>query len=284
MLRTLALLVLAPNPLCAQTRAVPIVTTALPVVSIPVLAPTPSLAFPGMLAPLPGLNLQPALVRAAASPALLPSSVKSPAAAQALPAKTVVEMKAFGAALEAGRSEPVALEKGLSAAYEGSAQKSASPLVEAAAPAPVPSGLLPALRSLSLARRSVEEPAPPAGPSGWRKLLAAGKKAGAVLLGLYGGMKLGDIAYSLLVHRMPLAGGLLATAGIAAGVLWLRRTRASSGRGPLMPSLMGTIAGVILGNLVWTLAGSAVLGLGAGAAIGLAAGLYAGGVLFPDKK
>lgn len=295
MLRILSVLLLAPLPLCAQTRAVPIVTTVLPAVSVPVLNPAVSFALPGTLVTLPALNLQPSLVHAAALPALLPSTVKAAAgAAQALPARTVVEMKAFGAALDAGRSEPAALEKGLSQTYEGTRRMSGGALVEASAPAPASSGLRPSLRTLAASRRAAEEPAPrlPQAfrPSNerlgeiFRRLLEGGKKAGSVLLGLYGGMKLGDIAYSLLVHRMPLAGGLLATAGIAAAVVYLRRSRERSGRGPLMPSLAGTFAGVVLGNLIWTLAGSAVLGLGAGLAIGLAAGLYAGGVLFPDKK
>ncbi|MBI2362148.1 MAG: hypothetical protein HYV15_02040 [Elusimicrobia bacterium] len=120
---------------------------------------------------------------------------------------------------------------------------------------------------------------PPAPQPRWKKAaLFLGRTAG-VLVGLWGGMKVGDLAYALVFVKLA-PFGLLAALPAAAALAWyLRRRDAGLGSRLGWAAMLGAFSFSAVGQLFWDLTGSP-LGLLAGIAVGAALALYAGGAWF----
>ncbi|HAH05069.1 MAG TPA: hypothetical protein DCM05_00865 [Elusimicrobia bacterium] len=239
------------------------------------LSPTPFSQPGSILAP---ITLgAPSILPTAFIPKVQPAAaLKAPEAVQA---KTVQEMASFQAVLS-GEEKGKSVETGLKEAYEGNAVKKAAAEPVLAEPASAqPSGLNPSASAQS-SRASVPAPkdASAPGETRWQKLKRIAGNLGSGAVGLYGGWKIGDVAYSVLVHRMPLVGGLAAAAVLAGAAFWSRKTRlAGKPQRPVYPTFIGTFAASVLGNLLWTLTGSPLVGLGLGLALGAGLLLYANG-------
>ncbi|MFH2201806.1 MAG: hypothetical protein ABIJ96_01690 [Elusimicrobiota bacterium] len=148
------------------------------------------------------------------------------------------------------------------------------------------------LRRPSLARHKgtpasprYEPPAPDLAPPWLSKVWSGVKKTAAAGFGLYGGSKLGDVAYSFALANLGLAGLGLAVAGTAGVAYFLRRRALKSGQASLFYStLLGTFMFTTVGQLLWDAWGMAGLGLGAGALLGVLAALYAAGLAARSRK
>jgi hypothetical protein len=274
----LALLTLS-VPASAQTISLPRTTLQGPAAGIAGavrLTPAPY-SLPGsILAPM-ALG-SPSVLPMALVPNVKASGVMKAPEAQA---KTVQEMTAFQAALS-GEEKGKSVESGLKEAYDGNAAKKGS--AEAGAVQGEPAASQPSLLGpagpAQAQRAAVPAPkgAVAPGETRWQKVKRIGGNVLSAGIGLYGGWKFGDVAYSLLVHRMPLVGGLAAAAVLAGAAYWSRRIRLSGRpQRPVYPALVGTFGASVLGNLLWTLTGSPLIGLGLGLAIGTSLALYASG-------
>ena len=175
----------------------------------------------------------------------------------------------------------IAVQSGLRQAYDGGKVSADAP---AAVAAEVPAASLrPGLSRPDLSASSERQalPAPAADAPGvpaWKKALRVLGEVASVLGSAYGGWKLADIGYSLLIHHNALAAALPLLAVLGGAAFYLRRRAAQGKGGAAYPTLLGTFAANTLGQLLWTLSGS-LAGFGAGLVLGLLAALYAAGVL-----
>lgn len=214
------------------------------------------------------------------------ASLAAPEAEQALAqAKVRTEMAYLAEVIEgdARSSGNVRAEEGFKKAFDGAEKAGGS---VQAGDVRAEAGL-PERPSLGRAQSPSEGRAPVPAPSfdswtrtepKWRNALRALGSVVSAGIGLYGGWKIGDVAYSLFLHRAPLAGGLLAAAALAGAAYWARRSKtAGRPQRPVIPALIVSFAASALGNLLWTLTGSAAAGLGLGALLAIGLGLYASG-------
>jgi hypothetical protein len=198
---------------------------------------------------------------------------QGPGPARSPHTKVGAELASFRKIAEESRRDErgANVEKGLQEAFDGKA-------LGALAPAPaVDFQAEPdwSRASLSRPQASLRDPAQVPGPA---RLLKASGRVLSAGIGLYGGWKIGDAAYSLFLHRLPLLGGALAVVLLPLAAYWARRSKAAGRpQRPVIPFLIGSFAANALGNLLWTVTGSAAAGLGLGLALGLALGLYASG-------
>jgi len=247
------------------------------------LSPGAPLALPGSQLPLLSVSIAPAL------PTVVVPNVRR-IAAQTPRTKLGAEMASFKKIVAESRRDErgEGAEKGLRAAFDGGV-RSAEPasIVDAAEGAGYSLSSRPSLSARQAsAPESPHVPAPgklSGDPEGGRgsRLRSIARALGSVLsagIGLYGGWKIGDVAYSLFLHRFPLAGGVLAALILPLAAYWARRSKTGGApQRPVIPFLIGSFAANALGNLLWTLTGSAAAGLGLGLALGLALGLYSAG-------
>ncbi len=122
-----------------------------------------------------------------------------------------------------------------------------------------------------------DAPAAQTSPSYWKKIWSAVKTVAALGFGLYGGIQIGDLAYSFALAKIGLL-GLGAAALLTAGAAyWLRRRTLAGKRSLLYTTLLGAFTFSALGQLLWDATTLASVGLGAGALLGVLAALYAAG-------
>ncbi|MBI5597241.1 MAG: hypothetical protein HY928_14200 [Elusimicrobia bacterium] len=244
---------LAPSLFSASMLAAPVLAPALPL---------SALSAPA----LPVVSLQ-ALPAPAALP--VPTAARAiSASASARPLAVAVE------SIRQARAEPAAAAPVLDRLYEARAVPgSASAPVFAAAASASPARL--AVRVNAVRAEAPAEP--PAPQPGWKKAATLLGRTASVLVGLWGGTKLGDVAYALAFAKLA-PFGLLAALPAAAALAWyLRRRQAGLASRLGWAAMLGTFSFSALGQLAWDLTGSP-LGLLAGMALGAALALYAGGL------
>lgn len=262
----LALFLASPAPAQVVTKA-PTLAPSLfsaPMLAAPVLAP--ALPRSALAAPtLPAVSL-----RASPMPAALPvpSAARAAAAvASARPLAVAVEN------LRAAHAEPAAAAPVLDRLYEPrGTPASVSVPVWAGTVSVAPARLNARVNAV----RAAAPTEPPAPQPGWKKAAAILGRTASVLAGLWGGMKVGDVAYALAFAKLA-PFGMLAALPAAAGLAWyLRRRQAGLASRLGWAAMLGTFSFSAIGQLAWDLTGSP-LGLLAGIVLGAALALYAGG-------
>lgn len=223
----------------------------------------------------PVLNFAPAsnptLPVAAAVPSFVAPQV-SPRVSVAAPLREVA------VPLARAEGNPSAQAPVLLSLFEGGRAQSAAP-VSAAASVSRPSLLGPSRNAALPTEEPV--PAPPSRPA-WKTAGLYALRAGGFLGALYGGFRVGDMAYFGLGYLGPL-GFVAGLPLLAASAWWLGSRKNSSLLGRfVMAGLYGSAGLVVVGQQAWDLFHSP-LGLFVGFPVGVLLALLASGVL-PRKR
>lgn len=272
--------------LSAVTPAAPTLTASLPAtLSAPLAAgPLAAVRAPGLTAS--AVPLSPRFTAPAAGRAAFPAPKAEALRSAGMTSAAALSSEMRPLAEPEGRTKAAST---LGRVFDGIKSRSASiSPVSASVVAPRKSALLPA----AAAREETKTSVPAAisrKTSGAKDFLRGAwnvlKKVAAVGFGLYGGLQVGDILYSLALNPY----GWIALVGLSAALagltFWLRRSALKKGKASLFYSSgLATLTLTAFGQLVWDVSGSAALGLALGALAGILAALAASGVRLPVRK
>lgn len=251
---------LAAVPLAAQVvvRAPSLGVSVLGAASAPLAAPrlaAPTLSMTGLSLPaarLPTLALPLLPTAAAARPIPLASAQPLAAAVEAVQ-KTQDSASAAAPILQNlfdGRVSPRPLDAVPGWAPDISPRLTlGAPLVNAVTPA--------------------DEPPAPKQPA-WKRAATVIGRILALPFGLWGGLRVGDLAYGLALSGTGIAGLVLTSALLAGGAWFLSRKERTLGSRLLWGGLLASSAFSVVGQLAWDVTGSALFGLAGGLLLGTA--------------